>query len=114
DRESTWMRERRLLPTYTPPRDDAWGSIDVSAVRLRTADGRSADLTARIRYVAPDDGNTHDRTVMVVPTIAPVGPDETLDVEMEWTRRVPRPFARTGYIGDYYFIAQWFPKIAVL
>ena len=28
--------------------------------------------------------------------------------------KVPRPFARTGYIGDYYFIAQWFPKLGVL
>jgi aminopeptidase N len=33
-------------------------------------------------------------------------------VRVEWTARVPRPFARTGAIGDFYFIAQWFPKVA--
>ena len=27
---------------------------------------------------------------------------------------MPRTFARTGRIGDYYFVAQWFPKIGVL
>ena len=27
---------------------------------------------------------------------------------------MPRTFARTGTIGDYYFLAQWFPKIGVL
>src|SRR5690606_7129477 len=28
--------------------------------------------------------------------------------------RVPRPFARTGVVGDHYFIAHWFPKLGVL
>ena len=28
--------------------------------------------------------------------------------------QIPRPFARTGYVDDYYFIAQWFPKLGVL
>ena len=27
---------------------------------------------------------------------------------------MPRPFARTGVIGNFYFIAQWFPKLGVL
>ena len=29
-------------------------------------------------------------------------------------RSVPRTFARTGVIGNYFFIAQWFPKLGVL
>ena len=33
---------------------------------------------------------------------------------VEWTAKVPRPFARTGYVDNYYFIAQWFPKLGVL
>ena len=43
-----------------------------------------------------------------------VEPNETLQIEIEWTARIPRAFARTGCIGDYYFIAQWFPKLGVL
>ena len=35
-------------------------------------------------------------------------------VEIAWTAHVPRTFARTGAIGNFYFIAQWFPKIGVL
>ena len=110
--DSTWMRERRLLPTYTAPRADAWGSIDVKAIRIRRPDGTSADVTSQMRYIAPDDGNAADRTVMSIP--ASVQPDEAVQVDMEWDARIPRPFARTGYIDDYYFIAQWFPKIGVL
>ena len=41
-------------------------------------------------------------------------PGETINVQIAWTSRVPRTFARTGAIGNFYFIAQWFPKIGVL
>ncbi|PYR53963.1 MAG: hypothetical protein DMF95_02020 [Acidobacteria bacterium] len=34
--------------------------------------------------------------------------------EVSWTAHVPRTFARTGAIGNFFFIAQWFPKIGVL
>ena len=47
---------------------------------------------------------------MSVSLPAPVSPGDTINVEIEWTSRVPRTFARTGTIGDYYFIAQWVPE----
>ena len=72
------------------------------------------DLTSRMRFIAPDDGNAQDRTVMAVPLPQPVRPGETIEVAIEWTAKVPRPFARTGYVGNYYFMAQWFPKVGVL
>ena len=111
--DSTWMRERRLATT-TRVRGDAWGAIDVSAIRLADADGGAIDLTAAARFIAPDDGNAADRTVMAVTLPASVGPDQDVTIEMAWTARVPRPFARTGYIDDYYFIGHWFPKLGVL
>ena len=114
NRDSTWMRERRLSPAYTPPRDDAWGATDVTALRVTRPGGATVDLTSQIRYLAPDDGNAADRTVMAVPAPVPVQPNETIEIELEWTAKIPRPFARTGYVADYYFIAQWFPKIGVL
>jgi hypothetical protein len=114
NRESTWMRERRLSPAYTPPRDDAWGATDVTAVRVTRPDGGTVDLTSQIRFIAPDDGNTADRTVMTVPAPVPIQSNGMVEVELEWTAKIPRPFARTGYVDDYYFIAQWFPKIGVL
>ena len=112
--DSTWLRERRLLPTYVAPRDDAWGSTDVRAIRVRQPDGTAADLTPQIRYIAPDDGNAHDRTVMIIPMSRSVQPNETVEIEIEWDSKVPRPFSRTGYVDDYYFIAHWFPKLGVL
>ncbi len=109
DLESTWLRERRLAGALTPPRADAWGSIDVTRLRVR-----GVDLTSQKRFIAPDDGNAADQTVMSVPLPFAVAPNEAIDIEVEWIAKVPRPFARTGYVGDYYFIAHWFPKLGVL
>jgi aminopeptidase N len=109
DLESTFMRERRLAAGFTAPRDDAWGSVEVKKIRVG-----ATEVTGQQRFLAPDDGNTADRTVMAVPLPDAVPPNETIEVNVEWTAKIPRPFARTGYVGNYYFIAQWFPKLGVL
>lgn len=118
---STWMRES-LRGQRTGGRrrfgerhDSDWGWIDVSAVRLLgAAPTPFTDLTSARRFIAPDDGNPEDRTVMSVPLPRAVAPGESIAVEIAWTSRVPRTFARTGVIDDFYFVAQWFPKIGVL
>jgi hypothetical protein len=107
--ESTWMRERRMGGNRTPPRPDAWSASDVTAVRIA-----GIDVTSQKRFIAPDDGNTADQTVMALPLATPVGPNESVTIDVEWTSKIPRPFARTGYVDDSYFIVQWFPKIGVL
>ena len=73
-----------------------------------------ADLTRQMRFIAPDDGNADDRTVMAVTLPAAVGPGQTITLDIAWTAKIPRPFARTGAIGNYFFLGQWFPKIGVL
>jgi hypothetical protein len=115
DARSSWMRERILAGSAALGRRPAaeWGSIDVTSMRVLQAGGAS-DVHSRIVFIAPDDGNPDDRTVIEVPLDRPVQPGETIDVEIGWTSKVPRTFARTGTIGNYYFIAQWFPKIGVL
>jgi hypothetical protein len=119
--ESTWMREAALARAggggrqLLEPRDGDWGWIDVTAVRLLAAAPTPiTDLTSSRRFVAPDDGNPNDRTVMSVPLPRPVAPGETIAVELAWTSHVPRTFSRTGVIGRFYFLAQWFPKVGVL
>ena len=115
--KSTWMRarlRRRGQQFHDRPAAD-WGWIDVTAVRLLGEGTVSPiDLTDEVTYIAPDDGNPDDETVLLVPLPQPISPGNTIRVELEWTSRVPRTFARTGAISDYFFIAQWFPKIGVL
>jgi hypothetical protein len=112
---STWMRGAAMgRRAGLPVNADAWGWINVTAIRLITGASQPVDLDGRRRFVAPDDGNVDDRTVLSVALPAPVQPGETINVELSWTAKVPRPVSRTGTIGSYYFIAQWFPKIGVL
>jgi hypothetical protein len=113
---SSWIGERRFssrAPEGPYERSD-WGWIDVTNIRLIGVDGSAGDLTNRLRFVAPDDGNPADRTVAEVPLTRAVGPGETVNVQIAWSSHVPRTFARTGAIGNFFFIAQWFPKIGVL
>jgi aminopeptidase N len=110
--ESTWLRERRLSEGFTPPRADAWSSMDVTSLKVNQP-GAQPGFTPQRTFISPDDGNTADRTVMTAALSREVAPGETIDIEVAWTAKIPRPFARTGYTGDYYFIGQWFPKIGV-
>ena len=113
---STWLRERSLSPADEDDderREGDWSWIDISAARL-IGDAPPIDLLSGLRFVAPDDGNEDDRTLASLRFPAPVGPGETINIELEWTARVPHAEARTGYVGSYYFLAQWFPKVAVL
>jgi hypothetical protein len=115
DTKSTLMRESaRSGPVHRPPGDFARLSVD--SIRLANAgpDDPDGDLTPTRRFIAPDDGNADDKTVMVVSLPRPVAPGESTSVVVKWSARVPRTFDRTGTIGNYYFIAQWFPKLGVL
>jgi hypothetical protein len=111
---SSWLREAQLGSNASLAGRSAedWGWIDLTTL----ADGRpgGSDLLPRARFIAPDDGNGDDRTVVAVPLDRPIEPGATITVLLGWTSHVPRTFARTGVIGDYYFFGQWFPKIGVL
>ncbi|MGE5126057.1 MAG: M1 family metallopeptidase, partial [Betaproteobacteria bacterium] len=47
-------------------------------------------------------------------TQRPVAPDETVRFRIEWDALVPYgSVGRAGWVHDYNFVAQWFPKIGV-
>jgi peptidase M1-like protein len=107
---STFMRELALAGQSGEGRAESdWARIDVNTIMV---DG--ADRTAVKRFIAPDDDNPDDQTVMAVGLAQPVAPGATATIEIAWSAHVPRPFARTGAIGNFFFIAQWFPKLGVL
>jgi hypothetical protein len=109
DRESTFWRESGgQLRGFAMP-SNGWGSIEVTALRIHGG----ADLLPSLVFAAPDDGNAKDRTVARVALPAPVRGGETLTLDVAFTARLPKAYARTGYAGDYFLVGQWFPKLAV-
>jgi hypothetical protein len=116
DAESSWLREAALANSdiVNDVRDGEWAAIDIEQLTLARADGSGGlDLMPGFAFVQPDDGNAQDRTLASVALPQPVGPGDAVALRVTWQSHVPRTFARTGAIGDYYFIAQWFPKLAV-
>jgi hypothetical protein len=111
---TTWMRELALAGARSEsdrPAGD-WSHIDVTAIKLTTPS--VVDLTTSQHFITPDDQNGEDQTVLAVPLPQPVGPGASVTVELQWTSHVPRTFSRTGAIDNFFFIAQWFPKLGVL
>ena len=115
--QSTWMREDRIRERSDRKGAIAeadWGWIEIDRMTLLPrGDEPGQDLTPGLRFESPDDGNTEDRTVVVAALSDPVQPGSAVEVEIVWKAKVPRTFARTGYRGDFYFIAHWFPKLGV-
>jgi len=71
------------------------------------------NLTNRTRYISPDDGNINDQTVLEIDLVSGLLPHDTLVLDIEFTSKLPRIFARTGFSKNFYLIGQWFPKIGV-
>jgi hypothetical protein len=88
---------------------EGWGWIDVTHMRVRNGE----DLTSKIEFIQPDDGNEDDRTVFRVLLEKPILPRESVTLDLEFKAKLPTIFARTGYHKDFFMVAQWFPKIGV-
>jgi hypothetical protein len=74
-----------------------WGAIDVTRI---TVAGRPATLKV-------------DDTLGTVALESPIAPGATVEIDVDFTTRLPKVFARTGFVDDFFAVAQWYPKIAV-
>lgn len=86
-----------------------WGWVDI----LRMEDKNGEDLTSGIKFIQPDDDNENDQTVISVPLVNPVEPEDSIELNIVFRSKLPRIFARTGYSDEYFLAGQWFPKIGV-
>jgi hypothetical protein len=103
--------EGRRAPdaAHRDPRSFGW--IEVKSVRLLGE--AEQDLTPTLRYLN-EDGNADDRTVMQVQSRRPILPGASARFRIEWQALLPYgTVGRAGWIHDYNFVAQWFPKIGV-
>ncbi len=106
---TTFMKESGGIHRGFKLGEDNWGYIEVES--LKVVDG--PDLTLRMDFIQPDDDNPEDQTVMRVELPEPVGPQERIALEIVFRSKLPQVFARSGFHGDFYMVAQWFPKLGV-
>ncbi|MCH7780576.1 MAG: hypothetical protein IH848_06995 [Acidobacteria bacterium] len=108
---TTWMRGippgrfdiDKLLDRF----EDPWGWSEPTSIRRDGAD-------VAWESIRPDDGNPLDNSLIEIVLDPPLKPGETVELQIEFAARLPVPFARTGGRLDYFLVAQWFPKVAVL
>ena len=86
------------------------GSITISQL---TADGVAGDLTPLLRFVAPDDGNEHDRTVALLTLPQALAAGQSVTFRMRFHDQFPESVARNGYKRDFLMGGQWYPKLGV-
>lgn len=101
--DTIWMQEGGGMHRGQAADPDNLGDITVHQLTL--ADG--TDLLA---------GATITDTLMRVPLPQSLAPDGTLELDLRWTSKLPRVFARTGYGGrndTFFMVGQWYPKMAV-
>lgn len=112
--KTTYFREAG----YYKKSKEQLAKMKFGEIRIREMDiigeGVSETLTEKIRFISPDDANEDDRTVIEVPLEKPVEPGRSIELKFIFELTLPQIFARTGQEDDYFFLAQWFPKIGVL
>lgn len=88
---------------------NAWGYIDVERLYARELESDLWPARAASMPFDPDD-----ETNVRVPLPRALEPGQTLTLEVAFQVQLPEIIERTGYVDDYHFVAQWFPKLARL
>jgi len=111
---STWMHEAHRDGSFRSSSLEHWkpedyGSNVVSSFQV---DGMG-DLTSQMKFIAPDDGNSEDKTVFQAKLPRPVAPGQDVTFHITFKATFPEVIARTGYKRTFLLAGQWFPKVGV-
>ena len=112
---STWLKQRHLAgddPFAFSSADD-FGYTNVTRLTRLNDNGTETDLLKDFKFISPDDQNSDDRSLAAATLVDAVPPGGTMRLRVEWTGKFPRNFDRTGALGNYFFVSQWFPKLGV-
>ncbi|MCK5146718.1 M1 family metallopeptidase [bacterium] len=91
-------------------KEKAWGWIDIHRLVVS-----GIDLTDQIQFIQPDDDNEADQSVISVPLPRAVKPGQEIRIAIDFITQLPIVYRRNGFYEDnFFFAAQWFPKVGVL
>jgi hypothetical protein len=111
--KATWVNEAKLMGSrdtgYAKWEDKDYGSEDIKSLEVVG----QGDLTAQLHFIAPDDGNKDDKTVVDLPLRKPIAPGESVQFRIAFQTTFPETQARSGYKRDFVLGGQWFPKVGV-
>ena len=113
--DATWVREAHRDGNFrTSTFGGAWdpkhtGSSEIESLEVQGF----GDLTKAIKFIAPDDGNEKDKTVMDVALPKAIEAGQEVVFKIKFKAKFPEVIARTGYKRTFLLAGQWFPKVGV-
>jgi hypothetical protein len=111
--KATFVREAKLVGSrdtaYAKWEDKDYGSEDIKSIEVVG----QGDLTSKLQYMQPDDGNKDDKTVVDLRVPKPVAPGAYVQFKIAFQTKFPETQARSGWKRDFVLGGQWFPKVGV-
>ncbi len=111
--KATWVREAKLRgsrdTTYDKWEEKEYGSEDIKSIEVVG----QGDLTGQLQFIAPDDGNKDDKTVVDLRVPKPIAPGGYVQFKIAFQTKFPETQARSGWKRDFVLGGQWFPKVGV-
>jgi len=111
--KSTFVRDAKLMGSrdtgYGKWEDKYYGSEDIKSIEVVG----QGDLTQHLQFIAPDDGNNDDKTVVDLRVSKPIAPGAFVQFKIAFQTRFPETQARSGWKRDFVLGGQWFPKVGV-
>jgi hypothetical protein len=111
--KATWVREAKRDGSrdtnYEKWEDKYYGSEEIKTLEVVG----QGDLTSQLQYIAPDDGNKDDKTVIDLHVPKPIAPGEYVQFKIAFQTNFPETQMRSGYYRDFVLGGQWFPKVGV-
>ena len=111
--KATFVRDSKLMGSrdtgYAKWEDKYYGSEDIKSIEVVG----QGDLTQNLQFVAPDDGNKDDKTVVDLHLAKPIAPGAFVQFKIAFQTKFPETQARSGWKRDFVLGGQWFPKVGV-
>ncbi|HTZ46070.1 MAG TPA: M1 family metallopeptidase [Verrucomicrobiae bacterium] len=93
---------------------DKWDPKEFGSEEIKSIEVvGQGDLTPQLHYIAPDDGNKDDKTVIDLPVPKPIPAGAIVQFKIVFHDQMPETQARSGWKRDFVLGGQWFPKVGV-
>jgi hypothetical protein len=110
---ATFVRDAKLMGSrdtgYEKWEPKYYGSEDIKSIEVEG----QGDLTRNLQFIAPDDSNKDDKTVVDLRLAKPVPAGAFVQFKIAFQTKFPETQARSGWKRDFVLGGQWFPKVGV-
>ena len=110
---ATFVRDSKLMGSrdihYEKWESKYYGSENIKSIEVVG----QGDLTKNLQFIAPDDGNKEDKTVVDLHLVRPIPAGAFVQFKIAFQTKFPETQARSGWKRDFLLGGQWFPKVGV-